>query len=210
MTVATAQDLLRVQPDWAGGRCFVVCGGPSVSDLDLGKLRGQHVIVVNSSFRAVPRADYLVFADRRWWDHNCKDVISDFCGRAVALTPMGRGDHYMLMQRTRMSGLTPDPRYLAVWHTTVTAAINLACHLLGWRGEIGLLGLDGCDTDGKMWHHEPHPEGWPINARRYQHHGEALDLVAAYLKDTKVRVFQCNPVSKHQMFPHRSFEDMTQ
>lgn len=169
------------------------------------------MIVVNSSFRAVPDADYLIFADRRWWDHNRTEVVRDFRGKVVALSPMGRGDHYSLLQRTRMSGLTEDPRYVAVWHTTVTAAINLACHLLGWQGEVGMLGLDGQDApDGRMWHHEPHPAGWPINRRRYHHHGEALELVAEYLEGTEVRAYQCNPVAAHKMFLYRSFEEMTQ
>lgn len=209
MTTATTMDKFRVKPDWAGGQCFIVCGGPSVLDLDLEKLRGRHVIVVNSSYITVPDADYLVFADKRWWTEHSERVMRNFHGRVIALTPMGRGDHYVLMERTRMSGLTPDPRHLAVWHTTATAAINLACHLLDWRGEIGLLGLDGCDRDDKMWHHEPHPRGWPVNARRYQYHGEALGLVAAHLRDTGVNAFQCNPRAAHQMFPQRSFEEMT-
>lgn len=201
----TASD--TIEPGiWRASKCFIVCGGPSVADHDLARLNGHRVIVVNSSFQTVPQADYLIFADRRWWDKWRHDVVRDFRGRVVAITPMGRDPHYTLLTRKRMSGLYPHHSGLALHHTTVTAAINLACHLMGWEGEIGLLGLDGQDRGEKSWHHEPHP--WKQNPSRYEHHAEALSLVARALPP-HMRAYNCNPTAAHTMFPHRSFEEMT-
>lgn len=207
MTTASNIDRWSVPNAWQGGKCFIVCGGPSVADHDLSKLNGHRVIVINSSFQALPNADYLIFADRRWWEKWRKEIERDFNGLVVALTPMGRGDHYVLLERKRMSGLYPNPTGVAMWHTTTTAAINLACHLLGWQGEIGFLGLDGGDRDGKSWHHEPHI--WAQNPKRYEHHREALELVAKALP-AGVRAYNCNPNAAHQMFPHKPFEEMAQ
>lgn len=204
-TPMTASD--TIEPGiWRASKCFIVCGGPSVADHDLARLNGHRVIVVNSSFQTVPQADYLIFADRRWWDKWRHDVVRDFRGRVVAITPMGRDPHYTLLTRKRMSGLYPHHSGLALHHTTVTAAINLACHLMGWEGEIGLLGLDGQDRGEKSWHHEPHP--WKQNPSRYEHHAEALSLVARALPP-HMRAYNCNPTAAHTMFPHRSFEEMT-
>ena len=37
---------------WGAWRTYVLCGGPSLRDVDLGFLRGHRVIAVNDAFRA--------------------------------------------------------------------------------------------------------------------------------------------------------------
>lgn len=211
MTTATLSDRYVSNGNWRGGRCFVLCGGPSVSSLDISRLRGQRVITINSSAFTWPDADFLLFTDQRWWTRWRTRVIQEFRGRVIAVTPMHRANYYQLMERARMSGISMDPSRLACSHTTVTAAINLAVHELAGHGEVGMLGLDGKDApDGRSWHHEPHPEGWGRNPERYVHHGVALGLVAADVASmTSVRVYNCNPDAAHKMFPYRSFEEMT-
>jgi len=209
MARTTPTDRWRVPGDWRGDVCFIICGGPSVSDHDLSRLSGRRVIAINSSMFTYPSADYGIFADHHWWTEWKSRAVAEFQGRVVTMDPMRRGIYLHLLHRARQSGLTRDPRYVAVWHTTTTAAINLACHLLDWSGEIGLLGLDGEDRDGRSWHHDPHPEGWPRSAKRYHFHGLALQAVADFLAATGVRAYNCNPRAAHRMFPHRSFEEMT-
>lgn len=199
-----SKDLWSVPRAWVGESCFIVCGGPSVSDLDLSKLAGRRVIVVNSSCFTCPDADFLVFADKRWWLHNEARIAREFRGQPVAITPMLPSNRYHLLERQRSSGLALHPQRLALWHTTVTAATNLAVNL--GVAEINYLGLDGADRGDRMWHHEPHP--WKPNPNRYDHHRVAMEKVAADLSKIAVRAHNANPEAAFKMFPHRPFEEM--
>ena len=195
----------RAERDWPDDDCFIICGGPSVADCDLAHLQGRRVIAINTSIFTYPSADYLIFADKRWWGkHNARLV--GYRGRIVALSPMHPNPRYRLMYRVPAGGLADQPFALAVWHTTVTAAANLAVHH-GVRA-INFLGLDGCDRDGKSWHHEDHPAEWHQNRRRYQFHGEALVALAEALQRIGVQAYNANPHAEHRMFPHKPFMEM--
>jgi hypothetical protein len=116
---------------------------------------------------------------------------------------MLKSGDYHLMKRQRTSGISSARDTLAVWHTSVTASINLAVHL--GCNEINLVGLDGKERGGQHWHHEPHP--WQSNINRYTFHGEALEFVARDLKKLGIAAYNCNPDAAHKMFPFRSFEE---
>ncbi len=49
---------------WAGQRCFIVGGGPSLKGFDFGRLRGEKVIAINKAFLDVPFADIMFAMDR--------------------------------------------------------------------------------------------------------------------------------------------------
>jgi hypothetical protein len=184
---------------WHDQSCFIVCGGESVRSLDLSRLRDRRAIVINSSFYALPDAEFLVFSDRRWWLEHRERVRSEYRGQPVTITPMSTNPEYRLLERQRSSGLSPDPRRLALWHTTVTAAVNLAVHL-GAR-EINFLGLDGRGG----WHHQPHP--WKQTDKKFHYHGLAIAALAEPLRSAGVDAF-INAGSSYDVFPHRTFEEM--
>lgn len=189
-----------VPREWPGESCFIVCGGESVASLDLSRLRGRRIIVINSSFYAIQDADFLVFSDERWWRRHCADARRLFRGRIVTITGMRPSPHYLLLERQRSGGLSPDPRRLALWHTTTCAATNLAVHL--GASVINFLGLDGCGG----WHHQPHD--WKSVTNKFDFHGLALQALVEPLHSLGVRAYNANPASAHRMFPHRSFEEM--
>ena len=84
----------RPTKEWAGETAFIVGGGPSALHADLSTLRGRKVIAINSSWRAMPWADFLVFSDNRWWaehgpillDESQRQRPAVFGGRIVAVT----------------------------------------------------------------------------------------------------------------------------
>lgn len=196
----TAPSTWSVPRSWTGESAFVVCGGESVLGLDLSRLSGRRVVVINSSWERVPDADYLVFSDRRWWLRHGAAVRRNFRGRAVTITPMRPSADYLLLERQRSGGLSPDPRRLALWHTTVTAAVNLVVHL-GVR-EIDFLGLDGRGG----WHHAPHE--WKQNVRKFHYHGLALRDLVEPLRALGIAAYNANPDSAHDTFPHKPYEEM--
>jgi len=76
---------------WPGETVFIIGGGPSVRGQNIEALRGRRVIAINSSYLVAPWADYLIFADERWWagDHrlpggNRSDVLAKFKGEIVS------------------------------------------------------------------------------------------------------------------------------
>lgn len=189
-----------VPRDWHDETCFIVCGGESFRSLDKSRLRGRRVVVINSSFMAVPDADYLIFSDRRWWNEWSAAVKSTFCGEVVTLTPMSPSADYLLLDRQRSSGLSLLPSRLASWHTTVTAATNLVVHL-GVR-QINYLALDGHGD----WHHAPHK--WKQVRNKFKFHALALEALVDPLRCLGIEAFNANADSSHKMFPHKPFEDM--
>lgn len=184
---------------WSDETCFVVCGGESVGELDLSRLAGRRVIAINNSGFSVPDADFLVFSDRRWWDKHRGRVLAEFRGQIVTVTPMRPSPEYRLLERARMSGLTPDPRHLPVWHTTTTTAINLAVHL-GAR-VINCLGLDGRGG----WHHDPHE--WKQTNKKFEYHALALRALVAPLRLMGIEA-RVTPASAYDFFPRVGYEEM--
>jgi hypothetical protein len=197
---ASLANLWTVPRAWDGEACFVVCGGESVRDLDLSRLAGRRVIAINDSAYSVPDADFLVFSDKRWWGAHRQRVLAEFRGQVVTVTPMLPSPDYLLLGRARMGSLTTDPRHLAVWHTTVCPAVNLAAHL--GAGVVNFLGLDGRGG----WHHAPHQ--WKQNQNKFYFHGLALEALVEPLRALGIAAHNACKDSTHRMFPHRSYEDM--
>lgn len=191
--------------EWRGETAFVVGGGDSVSELDLGKLAGRRVVAINSSCFAVPRADYLIFGDPRWWGAHQKDpTIRSFAGRKVAVCH-APGDGVLTLNRRPPPGLSDDPSMLTIQRTTMTAAINLLT-MLGVTG-IGLLGLDGKrSARGRTHHHAGYK--FRHNDRGWERHALDLDTLVEPLRLLSVEVYNCCADSAHKMFPHASFDDL--
>lgn len=189
--------------EWPGESAILICGGPSVLEVDINRLRGRRVVVVNSSYLVAPWADFLVFTDLRWWREHQDVVRSMFRGRVVTIDPT-TGDGFLVLKRQRSTGLSADPTRLACAHTTVTSAINLLAHLGVTR--IGMLGLDGKNADdGREWHHAPHPHA--SNPRRYEYHAKALRALVAPLQLLRIQCFNLNPDSAHHMFPFSTLDE---
>lgn len=53
---------------WQDEVVFVAGSGPSLLDVDSELLHGRNLIVVNTTYQKFPYAQFLLFADKRWWD----------------------------------------------------------------------------------------------------------------------------------------------
>ena len=192
-----------IQREWVGETVIGIAGGESVREVDLSVLKGRKVIVVNSSYRTYPEADWLIFTDDRWWKLHRKEVRATFKGRILTITPdlpMYNPDVHVVT-RMRSSGASKDPSMLACWHTTLTTANNFMA--LAGAAKLGWLGADG---EGD-WHHEPHPAKWRRHPRWPYYHAKALEIQVEPLKQMGLQVFNLNPNSKFRMFPFTSLEE---
>lgn len=136
--------LVKVSPVpklWAGATCFILGGGPSLAGVELERLRGRRIIVINRTFRLAPWAHVLYFCDHKWWAQDGADVLSRFNSRGLIFSVSNqRHDRIHNLRNTGRDGLELDPRGLRHGTNSGFQAINLAYHL-GVR-RIVLLGYD--------------------------------------------------------------------
>jgi hypothetical protein len=189
---------------WQGQTAYIIGGGPSLLSQDKSLLAGKNIIVINSSYQAFPEAQFLVFADMRWWIDNMK-ALKDFKGKIIGLSNSCSGHANLLhMTRTNKLGLADDAGTLMVKNTTLTAAINLAVHL--GVNKIVLLGIDQRNgPDGRTHHHAPHK--WKQTANCYQRQQTDLPRIAEDLRARNIECVNASPGSALTLWPVVKLED---
>lgn len=191
--------------DWPGKTAFLICGGPSVTQADVDKLKGRKVVVLNSSYQICPWADAVVFTDLRWWDeHKDREAFRNFQGEKISLV-LGNDDPSVRIVSRKSPPLSIAPTCLAVGHSSVPTGINY----LALKGccRVGILGLDGKDSpDGKTHHHEPHP--WDRVEGCYEAHGGELRGMVEQIHAMGVLPVNVNPDSARRMFPIMPLDEL--
>lgn len=174
-----------------------MCGGPSVRKVDLNRLRGRRVIVINSSIHAVPWADVAFFADARWYRvPENRSAVERFSGEVVTLLPT-RGPRLISLRRKYPPGLASNRSSITTLKTSLTGAINVAKH----KGvsTIVLLGADGRRADdGATHHHAPHK--WSVAPGCWDEHATELSTIVSDLNGTVVLNASPNSAWGH-LFP---------
>lgn len=198
----------RFTPDpteWAGERCFIVCGGPSVREQGnlIPRLKGR-MIVIKQAVILKPDAD-IMFVSGRDDAWVCKDFFPQFRGGRIVCRKAYPGfpDQVLFTKRTRVADrLCKDLGWLAGLDAG-TSALNLAYQL--GAAEIVLLGYD---MGGARWfrpteikHHLPVPPKAHHDRHMAAARGVAKDLAAA-----GVKVWNASPRSAATFFEHRPLE----
>jgi hypothetical protein len=183
-----------VPREWPGETVFIVGGGPSVLGVDLEALRGRRVIAINSSVYKMPWADFLYFGDWRWWNEpDNRAAVAGFRGRVVTTSRLVAEDKKVLVCRAaKPPGLAREHDSLMQKWTSLTAATNLAAHLVGPGGTIVWLGADGrLAADGRSHHHPPHR--WPHRAGCYDKQHADLVTIVPSLRTLKITAYNASP-----------------
>ena len=194
----------RATPIWKDQTAYIIGGGPSLLTQDLTLLDGKNVIVINSSYQIFPAAQFLLFADVRWWlDH--LQALKSFKGKIISTHSAASGlANLYHMQRKATPGLAEDPGQLMVKNTTLTGAINLAVHHAACK--IVLLGIDQkVAADGRTHHHEPHR--WKQQANCYLRHQHDLRTIVDGLKARNIECVNASPGSALTLWPIVNLED---
>lgn len=192
------------EPEWVGETAFIVAGGTSVNDIDVGSLKGRRVIVINSSAYNAPWADFLVWNDERWWRKHRDALTGVFKGRIVTTCTRVPLRTFGMKKVPAEVGIPTKRNELAMYRTTTQAAMSLAAHLGVAR--IVLIGVDLCERNGRLHHHEEHP--WPHLADAFEAQKRNLEWTAEPLKRRGIEVINCSPISLLDCFPKRSLEDV--
>jgi hypothetical protein len=186
------QQFWSVPLEWPKECCFIIGGGPSVLSQDLEALRGRRVIVINSSVYAVPWADALFFGDWRWW-HDNQAAVNAFAGRVVTTSRMlPNHSKAMVCRKINPPGLATARDSLMQKWTSLTAATNLAAHLVGPGGTIVWLGADGqIAANGRTHHHKPHR--WAHRPGCYDKQKTDLVTIVPSLKALGIAGYNASP-----------------
>lgn len=182
-----------VPREWPGETVFIVGGGPSVLGVDLETLRGRRVIVINSSVYKAPWADFLYFGDWRWYNEpENLAAVRSFRGRVVTVSRMVNDAKVLICRTAAPPGLELQQDSLMQKSTSLTAATNLAAHLVGEGGTIIWLGADGrIAADGRTHHHKPHR--FPHRAGCYDKQKADLVTIVPSLQALKISLFNASP-----------------
>jgi len=195
--------------EWPGETVFIIAGGPSVRSVDLEQLRSRKVIVINSSVYAAPWADFLYFGDWRWWNEpENAAAVAAFAGRVVTVSQIVENKNVLVCRKGKPPGLATARDTLVQNWTSLTAATNLAAHLVGPGGAIVWLGADGrAAADGTVWHHKPHR--WGPKPQRYELHRIDIAAMAEPLRRMGVSLLNASPGSAYaDLWPVVSLQDV--
>ncbi len=193
----------RAEQIWQGQVCYIIGGGPSLLTQNLALLQGQNVIVINSSYQAFADAQFLIFSDMRWWCQHLKaKAIVDFKGTIISTSNSASG-RLVKMKRKSSLGLATDRDMVMVKNTTLTGAINLAVHF--GVAKIVLLGIDQKTTNGKHWHHTPHP--WNPVTNCWARQQIDMPKMAEDLKACNIECVNASPDSALALWPIVKLED---
>lgn len=187
---------------WAGERCYVLCGGASLTAQTplLSKLRGR-IVAVKQAALLRPDADVLFIGGEQAWDI-CRPVFNAFYGRYIVAR--GKSDPRFPLGTKRVARSTErafstDPRKVG-GRDSGTSAINLAC-LFG-ASEIILLGFD---MRGGHWDPK-HPVPFPPPSH-FKRHLEILPAFAADAAAAGHRIVNCSPKTAVTCFERQRLED---
>lgn len=189
------RELWAAQPDPRFLHKPVICvgGGPSLKGFDLTPYKDIPTIAVNQAYEIAPWAQYLFFADRRWymWPHN-KPNVDAFPGIKVTVgkTLFPPELDFRRMIRDKDAGLCHERTHLAGIDSGCVA-VNLAFHLGASR--IILLGYDsGFSAEGMSHFHNKHQ----VDANHMYYtdrYGPRLSALAQRLRDVGVPVVRSTP-----------------
>ncbi len=184
---------------WAGERCFVICGGESVSaQRDLLPFLNGRIVAVKHGVLLRPDADVLFFAGERPADI-APPCLAAFKGAHAIVRGRGHPVFPYTVKRvwrtTTHERWSDDPTMVAGFDAG-TSAINVA--MLFGATEIVLLGYDmigGRWINGEVKHYLPNPP-----ESDFQRHMSVLPSLAADAKAKGVRIINTSPISRVTCF----------
>lgn len=196
--------------EWAGQRCFIIGGGPSLTGFDFERLRGRgRIIAINKAYLDVPFADICFFMDgseTRFYGlvqngrlaPQCLERWNEFKGHKIFLNILGRklDDVYSIRAAGR-TGLSNSLRK-GIYHgnNSGVGAIGLAVCL--GANPIYLLGID-CKFSGSQSHyHGGYPGRMPEGV--FKSFTRDFERINRFIRKTQFRVVNLNPTSALRCF----------
>ena len=191
---------------WPDGECYILGGGPSLKNVDVGPLKDRRVIAVNMAYRLGDWVDVLFFGDCRWWKVNAKHLTT-FAGLKVTTCQqhLDKPGVRVISRRNSPAGISDDARFVSWNNSSGACAISLAVHF-GVR-KITLLGFD-MKANGSDHHwHEYYDRPVRTNRDPYKRFMKPFPAIAEALKSRRIECLNACPDSALDVFPKIKTED---
>lgn len=203
---------------WAGERCFIIGGGPSLIGFDFECLHGRgRIIAINKTYLDVPFADILFFMDGSKTTFyglvqngklalGCLERWKEFQGHKVFLNIMGRKyDDVHSVRAAGRTGLSNSLRH-GLYHgnNSGVGAVGLAVCL--GANPIYLLGIDAKFRDGQSHYHGGYPGRMAESV--FRSFVTDFERMNRFLGRTSFRVVNLNPDSGVRCFPFSTIDEV--
>jgi hypothetical protein len=127
---------------WEGQTVFVVGGGPSLVGFNFEQLQGERIVAINLAFHKLPFAQFLFFADNRFWGWHEPSLMrfqNHVCTTAMNVAPPHPHFHRIKRDYDQTKWFSTEENTV-IGKDSGAQAVNLAYHLGAQR--IILLGFD--------------------------------------------------------------------
>lgn len=193
---------------WAGRRCFIVGGGPSLKGFDFSRLRGDLTIAVNRAFESFP-ADIMYAMDGQLHDWltsgtlgpEARAKFEGFAGLKAWLDMPGTAK-WPDVQFVRLAGDEGVPVSLAdgIYHGSNSGYGALGLAIALGANPIYLLGYDmtGGGDGRQAWFHAGYPA--PQSDHAYKNFINHFENTAAAISERGINVINLNPESALRCF----------
>lgn len=137
--------------------CYIVGGGPSLTNFDWAQLNNKFVIAINRAYEVLPMADIVYFTDDAWYkEHENRLLQHEGILIKGSLVQRKTVDDRVVQYKLKQEkGLQTAPLTLSHGCNSTYAAINLAGVHLGFK-TIYLLGVDLQHAQGQSHWHDGH------------------------------------------------------
>lgn len=150
---------------WAGQTVVCIASGPSLTAADCDAVRGQRVIVVNTTFQLAPWADVLYACDFRWWDRWHREARKVASGEFWTIDKRAAEQYGLRRVESVPGGGWVDSGAIKQGENSGFQAVGLAIAFGAAR--VVLLGYDMKPAaNGRMHWHADHPRVNPV-ARKF-------------------------------------------
>lgn len=207
---------------WAGRRCFVVGGGPSLKGFDFSLLKGELVIAVNRAFEHVPNAAVMLAQDARLWGWYECPTLNEYLGDEAKakfdsfkgfktwvncqVFPYPEDVHVIDVIGDADPDWNPNEYSQGIPMTTNTGAAALMLATVLGASTIYLLGFDMEGKDGKTANfHGGYKDS--NGAHVYEDFLTDFDHYAVKFK-SKAKIINLNRKSKLKLFEFGDIEDV--
>ena len=204
--------------EWAGQRCFIIGGGPSLTGFDFERLRGRgRIIAINKAYLDVPFADICFFMDGSTTTFyglvqsgqlapGCLEAWRNFAGQKVFLNLLGRKFNDVYSVRTAgPTGLSNSLRK-GIYHgnNSGVGAVGLAVCL--GANPVYLLGIDCKFQGGKSHYHGGYPGKMPESV--FKSYTQNFERMNRFIRKTQFRVVNLNPESALRCFSFSTIDEV--
>lgn len=190
-------------------KCFIIGGGPSVNDLNLGLIKKEYIIGVNEAYRFGSMVDLWIFSDSDIFKTHQKDINEWPNKIASCAAAAKRHKKIQYYERCRVHAVCTEKGKLSFpsqGANSGATAINLA--IREGFDEIILLGYDMQQRQGKNNFHNYYTND--VRPDAYIRFNTVFEAMAKEIEQnfSHIKVINANPDSALNCFPKAKFLDL--